>query len=265
MKLIDWLKLPEIKNITDLDDPAATALHGKILRKKTFLKKLYTDFYRRFKDAVTEPEHKILIELGSGGGFIKDIIPNVITSDILSVPGVDMVFSAMDMPFADNSIDAFLMFDVLHHISDPRKFFSQADRCLKPAGRIVMIEPANTPWARFIYKNFHHEGFEPAGDWHIEKTGPLSQANGAIPWIIFVRDRIIFQRDFPRFKIISLRNHTPFCYLISGGFTLRQLMPGFLYPAARAMEFLLSAADNWLGMFMTIILEKTNQDKTLTK
>jgi len=256
MKLFNWLKLPETRNIENLDDPAVTDLHGRILRKKTFLKKLYADFYRQFKNAVSNTDGKVLVELGSGGGFIKEIIPNVITSDILSVEGVDKVFSATDMPFGDSSVDAFFMFDVLHHIGEPKRFFNEADRCLKPGGRIVMIEPANTCWARFIYRNFHHEQFDTQAGWGLDKTGPLSQGNGAMPWIIFVRDRETYEREFPQLKIISLKNHSPMKYLFSGGFTLRQIFPGFAYPAVKAMEFMLWPARNCLGMFMTVVLEK---------
>jgi SAM-dependent methyltransferase len=259
MKFIEWLKLPETRNIENLDDPSVTMLHGEILRKKTFLKKVYTDFYRQFRDAVPNPKSKVLVELGSGGGFIKEIIPDVITSDILNVAGVDKVFSATDMPFKDSSVDAFFMFDVLHHIGEPRRFFNEADRCLRPGGKIVMIEPANTGWARFIYRNFHHERFDTRSGWGLDKTGPLSQGNGAMPWIIFVRDMETFEREFPRLKIVSLRNHTPMRYLFSGGFTLRQLVPSFVYPVFKAVEYLLTPADNWLGMFMTVVIEKTGR------
>jgi SAM-dependent methyltransferase len=265
MAILDWLKLPEIKNIKDLDDPATTLLCGKILRSKPFLRNLYADFYEQFKNAVQQPEKKVLVELGSGGGFIKDVMPNVITSDILIGVDVDKVFSATDMPFEDAGVDAFFMFDVLHHINEPRKFFAEADRCLRPGGRIVMIEPANTLWARFVYKNFHHEGFDLKSCWELSKTGRLSQANDAIPWMVFVRDRAIFEREFPRLKVVSLRNHTPLRYLISGGLTLRQLLPGFAYPAVRAFEFLLSPANNLLGMFMTIIIERSNDGKPAVK
>jgi SAM-dependent methyltransferase len=265
MAILDWLKLPETRGIKDLDDPSTTLLHGKILRSKLFLRKLYADFYGQFKNAVQQPDNKVLVELGSGGGFIKEVILNVITSDILKVEGVDKVFSATDMPFENTSVDAFFMFDVLHHIGEPRKFFAEAERCLKTGGRIVMIEPANTPWARFIYKNFHHEGFDPKGGWELTKTGPLSQANGAMPWMVFVRDRAMFEREFPRLKIVSLRNHTPMRYLISGGLTLRQLLPGFAYPVVRALEYLFSPANNLLGMFMTVIIEKSNDGKPTVK
>jgi SAM-dependent methyltransferase len=169
------------------------------------------------------------------------------------------------MPFENESVDAFFMFDVLHHINEPRKFFSEAERCLRPAGRVVMIEPANTPWARFIYKNFHHERFDVQGGWQVDKGGVLTQANGAMPWIIFVRDRNVFERNFPRLRIVSLHNHTPMRYLLSGGFSLRQLAPGFSYTAIKAIEYLLTPANNLLGMFMTVILEKTRDVKQATK
>jgi SAM-dependent methyltransferase len=265
MAILDWLKLPEIRNIKDLDDPATTLLHGRILRGKPFLRNLYVDFYEQFTKAVQPPENKVLVELGSGGGFVKKVIPNIITSDILNGVDVDKVFSATDMPFEDAGVDAFFMFDVLHHINEPRKFFAEAERCLRPGGRIVMIEPANTPWARFVYTNFHHEGFDPKGGWELSKAGPLSQANGAIPWIIFVRDRTTFEREFPRLKVVSLRNHTPMRYLISGGLTLRQLLPGFAYPVVMALEWLLRPANNLLGMFMTVIIEKNSDGKPAAK
>ncbi len=107
MKTIDWLKLPETMGIEDLDDPATTLLHAEIIQKKPFLKKLYIDFYRQFEKAVSDSKNKVLVELGSGGGFIKEVINNVITSDVLELPNVDKVFSALDMPFEEASVDAF--------------------------------------------------------------------------------------------------------------------------------------------------------------
>jgi len=274
MKTIDWLKLPETM------DPATTLLHAEIIQKKPFLKKLYIDFYKQFEKAVTNPEDKVLVELGSGGGFIKEVISNVITSDVLELPNVDKVFSALDMPFEEASVDAFFMYDVLHHIADPRAFFKEALRCLKVGGRVVMIEPANTLWSRFIYKNFHHEAFDAqVPEWGYRGQDPeigcgcaardelrnpnrnrswrrLSGANGALAWIIFWRDRKIFESEFSSLRIVRMRNHTPLRYLLSGGLTLRQLVPSFSYPAVKAIEYALSPINDLLGMFQTIELEK---------
>lgn len=257
MKLIEWLKEPQTRDIGDLDDPATTVLHAEIVQKKAFLRRLYVDFYLELRRNVPDYANKVLVELSSGGGFMKEVIGNVITSDILELPHVDKVFSVLEMPFEEQSVDGFLMIDVLHHIVEPRAFFQEALRCLKPSGRIVMIEPANTLWSRFIYKNFHHERFETTASWELEKAGPLSEANGAIPWIIFSRDRKIFEDEFPSLRVLEVKNHTPIRYLLSGGLTLRQLVPSFCYPIVKGMEFVLTPLNNVLGMFETIVLEKT--------
>ena len=257
MKILEWLKLPETKDIENLDDPSVTLLHAEIIKKKVFLENLYIDFYNELIKAEPVAEGKVIVELGSGGGFIKEVVDNVITSDIIELPNIDKVFSAVDMPFEDGSVDTFFMIDVLHHITDSRGFFSEALRCLKVGGKVVMVEPANTLWGRFIYKNFHHESFDTERGWELEEKGPLSHGNGAIPWIIFCRDRKKFENEYPELRIVGIRNHTPFRYLLSGGLTLRQLMPSFMYPAIKAVEYVLSPFNNLLGMFQTIVLEKT--------
>ncbi len=256
MGIINWLKLSEIKNIENLDDNLTTLLHGKIIQKKLFLKKLYLDFYKELKRSIPENiENKCLVELGSGGGFIKDVIPNVMTSDIINLPNVDKCFSATNMPFDDHSVDAFLMIDVLHHINNTKAFFKEAGRCLKVSGIIIMIEPANTLWGRFIYQNFHHEAFDPYGTWYLDQDGPLSSANGAIPWIIFFRDRDEFEKEFPFFKIIKLNCHAPFRYLVSGGLSFKQLAPSFTYPLIKGIEMIISPLNQFFGMFMSIKIE----------
>ena len=115
MKIFEWLKLHQTKYIKDLDDPAVTVLHAEIIRKKPFLRKLYIDFYKQLGKAVPDIRKKVVVELGSGGGFIKEVFNNVITSDILDLPNVDKTFSASDMPFENASIDAFFMYDFSSH------------------------------------------------------------------------------------------------------------------------------------------------------
>ena len=259
MNLLDRLLLPEAREIENLDDASATVLHAEIIQQKRFLKKLYFDFYRRLKESINYdiPNQGKIIELGSGGGFIKDVIPNALTSEVLQIPSVDLVFSATQMPFEDASVDAIVMIDVLHHISDVKAFFREAVRCLKPGGRVAMIEPANTVGGRFIYQNFHHETFDPKAEWAFESQGPLSTANGALPWIIFHRDKAVVVREFPELEILKTQFHTPLRYLISGGFTLRQLAPAWSYCLVQGLEHLLWPFHRWIGMFETIVIQKT--------
>lgn len=258
--LVGSLRLPEARLIADLDDPRTTILHGRIIRRKPFLFRLYTEFYARLAQGLAGASSVAkVVELGSGGGFIKEVLPGVVTSDILQVPGVDVRFSAEHMPFGDASIDAFLMINVFHHVKDARAFLRELDRSLKPRGRIVMIEPANTAWGRFISTRFHHEDFDPAAGWHIEGDGPLSRANGALPWIVFDRDREKFEREFPGLRLTTFDPHTPLKYLVSGGLTIRQLLPGICYRLVAGVEWLLRPFNGWLGMFYDVALTKRGE------
>jgi SAM-dependent methyltransferase len=253
----DLLRLRGWDDVADLDAPATTIAHGQIIRSKPFLRRLYVDFYRRLAGWLPpQNDGRCVVELGSGGGFIKDIIPDARTSDVLDLPDVDMSFPGQTMPFEDGAVDAFVMLDVLHHLPAPAEFFEEASRCLRPGGRIVMIEPANTVFARFIYQRFHHEGFDPSGPWALSGQGPLSAANGAMPWIIFVRDRERFDREFPELSVIHMTPHTPWRYLLSGGVSMRQLVPSWSYSLLGGLEWLASPLRRWIGMFYTIVVEK---------
>jgi hypothetical protein len=87
--------------------------------------------------------------------------------------------------------------------------------------------------------------------------GLLSSANGAISWIIFIRDREVFDRECPRLDVVRLDCHTPLRYILSGGVSMKQLLPSFTYGAVRFVENRLAPFNKYLGMFMTIVLRKS--------
>lgn len=197
----------------DLDSAERTVYHQRLILRKPFLKKLYTEWYSEFiKSVPSLPEGK-LVELGSGGGFLKTLCPSIICSDILPLPGNDITFSALEMPFSENEISGIFMIDAFHHIPDSDKFLHEVSRVLKKDGQMIMIEPANSMWGRFIYKNFHHEPFITSGDWHIPDIGPLSGANDALPWIVFERDIKKFNTLFLPLKwlVLGIIHHSGIC------------------------------------------------------
>lgn len=102
------------------------------------------------------------------------------------------------IPFKNASLRGIVMIDVFHHIPCVKSFLTEATRCVRAGSVIVMIEPWNTCWSRLVYKYLHHEQFDPASKkWGFRKGGPLSQANSALPWIVFERDHEKFKMEFP--------------------------------------------------------------------
>jgi SAM-dependent methyltransferase len=238
-----------------IDSAEATIRRSQIIKRKAFLRKLYRDCYISIIDALPEHINESILELGSGGGFFNDYHPGVLASDILPLPGVDIILDGQRLPFCQASLGAIVMMDVFHHIPKIKSFLSEAARCVIPGGAVVMIEPWNTRWARLIYRHLHHEPFEAeVKNWDLPPGGPLSQANSALPWIVFERDRKIFDREFFEWKIKKIVLHTPFCYILSGGVAFRSLTPGFFYNLCRRIEGLLASRMNTWAMFATITL-----------
>ncbi|MDX2171538.1 MAG: methyltransferase domain-containing protein [Bacteroidota bacterium] len=240
----------------DLDDPKATLAHRDIILQKPFLKRLYKDWYDVFISKTKEIKTGKHLEIGSGGGFYKDVFPDVITSDILPLPNVDKVFSAEEMPFGENELASIVMLNVFHHIPKPYLFLKEAQRTLVKGGKIIMIEPANSALGRFIYKRFHHEPFDETGGREIQAGNPLSNSNQALPYIYFQRDLELFKKEFPQLKINSVKYHSPFMYVISGGVSRSAMLPYFMYGFLKGIEWLLSPFNKQIGLFCTIEVEK---------
>jgi SAM-dependent methyltransferase len=251
------LALPATRDM-DLDDPRTTELRREIIQGKPFLRALYQEHYQEFIAARGRAPAGPCLELGSGAGFLKEIMPRIITSDVFVLPGLDLVLDAQKMPFADNSLACIFLLDVLHHIPRPLEFLKEAARCLQPGGRVLMIEPAHTAFSRAIYTHLHHEPFDPEAGWELSQGGPLSGSNQALAWILFSRDREQVMAQVPGLEIAGLKLHTPFAYLLSGGVSLRSLLPGWAYGPLRGLERLLAPANRWLAMFMTVELEKAD-------
>ena len=244
----------------DLDSPERMRVHRDILMRKPFLKRIFQEWYLWIKQQVDKLPNGQVVELGSGGGFLKEVITDVTTSDIIPLDHTDLTFSALDMPFTEGQISGLLMVDTFHHIPDAGRFLQEASRVLKPGGAVIMIEPANSWWGRLIYQQFHHEPFDPSGGWTFPTSGPMSGANGALPWIVFERDKKILSKRFPEFQVVEIKYHTPLCYLLSGGLTLKSLVPTFSYSFFRFLDKCLAKISPHFSMFVSIVVRKTNKD-----
>jgi SAM-dependent methyltransferase len=240
----------------DIDAPKTTSLRKLILRQKRFLRMVYEEWYQSIANDLPTGSGQVL-EIGSGAGFLPQIIPEVITSELFPVPDIQVVLDACRLPLASASLRAIVMTDVLHHIPEVRRFLAEASRCVRAGGRIVMVEPWHTRWSRWVYTRLHPEPFRPnAEQWEFPATGPLSGANGALPWILFDRDRSVFEAEYPQWRIATIQPCMPFRYLLSGGVSYRGLMPALTFSLWRGIESGLRPWNRWLAMFAKVVLER---------
>ncbi len=132
------------------------ALHIQRWQSKPQLRYYYEqEIFSRINDFIKAKQ--TIIEIGSGPGFFKKYLPSVLCLDIEAGPTVNCCADANQLPFANDSIDAFIGVDVLHHFNCPSGFFSSAVKSLKSGGKIVLIEPWAGPIGYFFYRFLHHE------------------------------------------------------------------------------------------------------------
>jgi SAM-dependent methyltransferase len=256
MGLKSLLAHPLTKGL-DLDAPQTTDLRLQIIESKPFLRRIYNDWYGLIRAAIPPGKGSVL-ELGSGAGYFQQFVPDAIQSEVFLCRNINLVADARRLPFREHCLKAIVMTDVFHHIPNVEEFLREAIRCLRPDGRIVMVEPWVSKWSKIIYGNLHHEPFQPeAAAWEIPAGGPLSGANGALPWIVFERDRQLLLSTFPQLRIEEIRPMMPFRYLVSGGVSMRNLMPEMLYGVWAGVESAVSPWMKKLAMFSLIKVTRT--------
>jgi SAM-dependent methyltransferase len=253
--LRSWLAHPLTQNV-QIDEPSAVEIRYRIIKQKPFLRRIYKEWYEQLVAGLPSGEGAVL-EIGGGTSFLREQCPEALTSDVLHHSGLDVVLNGTALPVADGALRGILLLDVLHHLPEPRRFFAEASRCVRPSGAIVMVEPWVSTWSKFVYRNLHHEPFSvETPEWEFPSTGPMSGANGALPWIIFERDRQQFMREFPVWTIRKIQVQMPFRYLLSGGVSMRSFAPGWSFAFWEGFERALQPWMRSLGMFALIALER---------
>lgn len=253
--MIRWLAHPLTRDLA-LDDPRTTARRSEVLRQKRFLRRLYQEWYETILALIPSGEGRVL-ELGAGAGFLREYVPDLLATEVFPTAGVDVVADAAALPLRRRSLRAIVMTNVLHHLPDPSAFLVEAARCLRPGGAVVMLEPWVTAWSRVIYRRLHHEPFDTdARDWSASGGGPLTRANGALPWMIFARDRERFAREHGDFHLELVRPTMPLRYLLSGGLALRVGAPEWSFPVARGIERAAGPLAARAAMFAYVVLRR---------
>jgi SAM-dependent methyltransferase len=63
-----------------------------------------------------------------------------------SIPGVQRIDANGSWPIADAHADVVLSTETLEHVIDPGLFLTEAYRCLRPGGRIILTVPFSARW-----------------------------------------------------------------------------------------------------------------------
>src|ERR1700733_11010636 len=254
--MITWLRERSLRRLK----PGSSeffVLQKKFILNRPLVERCYDGWYARLlRDADSVPQTGVILELGSGGSYLKSVRPNIVSSDVVENVA-DCVVDGRHLPFADNSIQALFLTHVFHHIPDVSAFLKEAERTLVSGGVISMIEVAHTPFAKLFFKNFHHEPYDDnLENWSFAQKDSMMDCNQALSWMVFVRDRVKFEKQFPTLKV-EVTEHIPWLtYFLSGGVTSPYLIPYFMNGFLIGLEKFLTPADSIFSLHWHICIRK---------
>ena len=246
-------------------DRAATLRNRARLGANKNLLFWYRELYRdQFKD-VPNPAALSILEIGSGTSPLKQFLLNVVTSDVLDLDYLDLVFDCHEIDkldaIEDNSLDVITLTNVLHHLKSPIAFLNRAASKLKPGGKVIATEPFFSLLSTVIFKYLHHEPVDfriPEPDLG-DVQGPLSSANIALPWLIFFRRPEWLQRLNDHFDLTRFftRPFSAVSYMVTGGVSHRMPVPGFFYRMLFRVDLALSRRfPSFCAAFFTVTLTR---------
>jgi len=249
----------------EANDRAATLRNRARLGSNKNLLFWYRELYRdQFKD-LPDPAALSILEIGSGTSPLKQFLSNVVTSDVLDLDYLDLVFDCHEIDklnaVKDNSLDVITLTNVLHHLKNPIAFLNRAASKLKSGGKLIATEPFFSLLSTVIFKYLHHEpvDFRISAPELSEVQGPLASANIALPWLIFFRNPEWLQRLHDKFDLahFSARPFSALSYMITGGISHRVPVPPLLYRMLFTVDLALSRRfPSFCAAFCTVTLTR---------
>ena len=126
-------------------------------RRKPLLQEIYRDFYLEIAGELRRDLPGQTVEIGSGIGNLKNVVPEALATDLFPNPWLDRIENAYALSFANGSVANLILFDVWHHLQYPGTALTEFHRVLEPGGRLIIFDPAMGLLGRIVYGLFHHE------------------------------------------------------------------------------------------------------------
>jgi len=232
--------------------------HERIWRERPFVRQLYHEWFVLIRDRLARVDGPT-VELGGGLGTLRDVVPEVVVTDVEPTPWASEVVDAERLPYGNGTVANLVLFDVFHHLPHPSRFLGEAVRALRPGGRVVLIEPYCSPVSTFAYRHFHHEPVDLTVDPFAESaqsTEDAMDSNSALPTLAFFRRRDELERRWPQLRVVEARRLSFVAYPLSGGFSRPPLVPRVAWPLLRLLERLLPPLAPLAAFRCFVVLER---------
>jgi SAM-dependent methyltransferase len=229
-------------------------------RRKPLLQKIYRDFYNEIAGELRTDIPGETVEIGSGIGNLKTVVPEALATDIFPNPWLDRIENAYAMSFANGTVANLILFDVWHHLEFPGTALSEFRRVLAPQGRLIIFDPAMGMLGRIVYGLFHHEPLGLRDE--IRWQAPASFSPDAMTYYAAQGNaqRIFFSHEvrpeLNQWRTVRRSLFAGIPYVASGGFRGPQLYPETMLPALRAVDRVASRVPALFATRLLVTLEK---------
>jgi SAM-dependent methyltransferase len=224
-------------------------------QNKPRLQAVYRGFHELIASRVDRSVAGLVVELGSGMGSIKDVIPDCVTTDLFANPWLDRRENAYALSFGTASVSNLVLFDVWHHLRYPGTALAEFRRVLAPGGRVIIFDPAIGLAGRFVYGLFHHEPvgmglrltWEAPAGFKAEDSDYFAAQGSAT--------RVFWRRENPSglagWTVAEVSPRPAFEYFATGGFSGPQLGGDAAFRLWRALD---SGLARWPRLFAARVL-----------
>jgi SAM-dependent methyltransferase len=212
-------------------------------QRKPLLQEIYRGFYARILKLIDPALPGPIVEIGSGIGNLKIVLPRAIATDIFANPWLDLVCDGYELPFRNRAISHLVLFDVFHHLQAPNAFFKEARRVLAPQGRVIIFDPYISLSSFPVYGLLHHEPVAWRGQIDdresLERPRNYYAAQGNAT-------RLFFRDEVKGWEVFHAEAFSAFHYLFSGGYSKPALYPQGLLTLFQGVDHVLT---RWPRLF----------------
>lgn len=242
----------------DRDPAAIAAFQAAILARKRVLQREL----KRRDDAMWSAYRECVraegrtLEVGTGLAPIRGA--GLVHTDIYLSARIECAASAQQLPFRDGSFTGVLGVHMFHHLHDPVAFLREAVRVLAPGGVLVLFEPNFNRLSRLVFGRLHPERFDPTQRaWDEDHPIADTDANQALAWIIFFRDRERLRRVVPELEPCTTRPVSSLSFALTGGYLMKPLLPA---PLIELVARVTAGGPllRWLSIHRLIVLRRSS-------
>lgn len=235
-------------------------LNRHLWQKKAILRKIYGDFHSRMAEQLSGLTQGLTVELGSGIGNIREVIPDCIRTDLFDNPWIDQIENAYALSFLSASVANLLLMDVFHHLQYPGNALDEFYRVLMPGGRLIILEPSLSLLGLIIYGAGHPEplGLMKDISWYAPSEEYLKSqryyaAQGNASRIFSYTG---FHHKLRKWRQVKKQRIAAITYILTGGYSTPQLLPNYALSIIKALEPLFEKIPFIFATRYLVVLEK---------